>query len=92
MKCPVCPSQKVLDGKLLLSGADDGWVTYFYPKGIRALTLNKSVSLSNGQVFRACADCGHVWSAVEPSELLELIRTSGTPELQAKVKMQQEGK
>jgi hypothetical protein len=62
---------------LLPSGGGDGWVTRFYPKGIRFLTLIKSVSLSDGQLFFACADCGHAWSKVDAQDLRELLQKSG---------------
>jgi len=60
----------------MLSGSDDGWATYFYPKGLKFLTLRRSVSLTNGQLFNACTKCGHVWSKLDPKELLVLLARS----------------
>jgi hypothetical protein len=77
LTCPSCASAVVVAGRLLPSGGDDGWVTRFYPKGIRFLTLSKSVPLSNGQLFYACTDCGHVWSKVDAQDLRELLEKSG---------------
>ena len=77
LTCPSCASAVIVAGKLLPSGGDDGWVTRFYPKGIRFFTLSRSVPLSNGQLFYACTDCGHVWSKVDAKELRELLEKSG---------------
>ena len=60
-----------------MSSGDDGWVTRFYPKGLRFLTFRKSVPLWNGQMFQACLSCGHVWSKVDTAELNDLIEKSG---------------
>jgi hypothetical protein len=60
-----------------MSSGDDGWVTRFYPKGLRFLTFSKFVPLWNGQMFQACLSCGHVWSKVDTAELNALIEKSG---------------
>ena len=85
LNCPTCASTVIVAGRLLLSGGDDGWVTRFYPKGIRFLTLSKSVPLSNGQLFNACVDCGHAWSKVNTQELRELLEKSGDERTVAKL-------
>ncbi len=74
--CPACSADQSVEGKVLASG-DDGWVTYFYPKGLKFFTFNRSVSLDNGQLFRACMKCGHVWSRVSPARLKALLEESG---------------
>ena len=81
-QCPVCSGKKIIKGRLLLSGADDGWVTRFYPKGLRFFRLRKSVTLSEGQLFRSCLSCGHVWSRLNEHELRELLEHSGDEEVQ----------
>ena len=73
--CPACASDESVEGRLMTSG-DDGWVTYFYPKGLKFFTLNRSVSLENGQLFQACTKCGHVWSKVSPTRLKQLLQNS----------------
>lgn len=83
--CSSCASTAIVEGRLLPSGADDGWVTRFYPKGIRFLTLSKSVPLSNGQLFYACTACGHTWSKVDAQELRELLEKSGDERTVAKL-------
>lgn len=75
--CPACASTRCVPGRLLLSGTDDGWVTRFYPKGLRFLTLKKAVSLINGQSFSACLECGHVWNKLDPVELRALLEKNG---------------
>jgi hypothetical protein len=67
----------MFEGRLLPSGEDDGWVTRFHPKGIRFLTLIKSVSLSDGQLFFTCDDCGQAWSKIDAQYLRELLQKSG---------------
>jgi len=81
-ECPVCSSPKTLRGRLLLSGSDGGWLTRFYPKGLRFFTLCKSVTLSEGQLFSACLSCGHTWSRLNQRELRELLEQSGDSEVQ----------
>lgn len=78
--CPSCTSESLIQGRLSLSGTDDGWVTRFYPKGLRFFTLRKAVTLSNGQLFQACLSCGHVWSQASPEEMRELLAASGNEE------------
>jgi len=68
-ECPVFSSPKTLRGRLLLSGSDGGWLTRFYPKGLRFFTLCKSVTLSEGQLFSACLSCGHTWSRLNQRDL-----------------------
>jgi hypothetical protein len=77
--CPSCGSASLVEGRLLLSGTDDGWVARFFPKGLPFFTLRKSVTLANGELFRACTQCGHTWSQVSPTELRELLTGSGDP-------------
>lgn len=91
LTCPSCASSVIVDGRLLPSGGDDGWVTRFYPKGIRFLTLSKSVPLSNGQLFYACIDCGHAWSKVDAQELRELLEKSGDERTVAKLAQSKAG-
>jgi hypothetical protein len=74
--CPACQKEQSVAGKLMLSGADSGWVTKFYPDGLRFWTLSRSVSLSDGQLFYACTNCGHVWARLDPKELTSLIQRS----------------
>jgi DNA-directed RNA polymerase subunit RPC12/RpoP len=85
LTCPNCASKFIVAGRLLLSGTDDGWVTRFYPKGIRFFTLIKSVPLCNGQLFHACADCGHAWSKVDALELRDLLERNGDDRTLAKL-------
>jgi hypothetical protein len=73
--CPACAAEQIVEGRLLPSG-DDGWVTYFYPKGLKFFAISRSVSLKDGQIFSACTSCGHVWSNVDPEELRELLAKS----------------
>jgi hypothetical protein len=80
--CPSCGSKKTWYGRLQLSGSDDGWVTWFYPKGLRFLTFFRTVALSDGQRISACLHCGHTWSKLNPRELRELLEKSGNDEAQ----------
>jgi len=78
-ECPACSGIALVEGTLSFSG-DDSWVTFFHPKRLRFLSFWKTVSLENGQAFTACLDCGHVWSAVDPARLRELLEKNGNAE------------
>jgi hypothetical protein len=73
--CPSCTSNAIVEGRLQTSG-DDGWVAFFYPKNLKFFSVRRSVSLTNGQLFTACTDCGHVGSQLNPTEPLELLKKS----------------
>jgi hypothetical protein len=91
-ECPTCASPNYVEGRLALSGTDDGWVTSFFPKGIKFLSFRKSVNLANGQLFFACLACGHIWSQVVPTELRELLLKNGDASTIAKVQAAAESK
>ena len=74
--CPACASTKTVRGTLGFSG-DDGWVTFFYPKGLRFFSIKRSVTLNDGQLMTACTACGHTWSSIDPIELRHLLSRSG---------------
>ncbi len=90
LTCPSCASTAIVAGRLLPLG-DDGLVTRFYPKGIRFFALSKSVALSNGQLFYACATCGHAWGKVSAQELCELLEKSGDETTIAKLARRKAG-
>lgn len=75
--CPACQSHETVEGHLLPS-ADDGSTSYFYPSGLKLLAFKRSVALENGQQFKACTACGHVWSRVSAEQLKRLLERSGT--------------
>ena len=68
-----------MPGTLAFSG-DDGWVTFFRPKGLRFFSVAKTVTLVHGQAVTACSKCGHLWSSVDPAELRQLLESSAKPE------------
>lgn len=86
LKCPVCASSDVFYGNYGTVG-DDGNVTRFFPKGLRFFALRDSVPLANGNLLRACAQCGHTWTQLVPSELRELLTHSGTPKTVERVQL-----
>lgn len=60
-----------------------GWTTEtravsgeFVPERTRLLRMGRGVAL-NSPKTRACASCGHVWSALNPGALREFIRDNG---------------
>jgi hypothetical protein len=91
-KCPVCTSAVVVEGRILADGSEDGSAESFFPRGLRLLTLNRTVRLVGREVFRACTECGHVWNTLDASGLRELIEKSGTPELEARLDLRRKRK
>ena len=87
VQCPSCKSSALVPGTLAFSG-DDGWVTFFRPKGLRFFSVaKKTVTLVHGQAVTACSRCGHTWSSVDPEELRELLESSANTETLAKLKL-----
>lgn len=57
----------------------------FHPDGLKLFTLSSSIPLGEGQAIRTCIKCGLLWSYVEPNELSELIKRSGSDELKKRL-------
>lgn len=72
-RCPACGSPSVFNGSLASTEFTVGIV--FLPDNIRTLHRH-SASPTIGKV-RACLSCGHLWSALDPARLRELIAASG---------------
>lgn len=75
--CPVCGSTRLVDGGIHTDRDDGGRAESFFPKGIRLLTLQRSVRLNGRHPFRACLSCGHLWSALDAGALRELMEAKG---------------
>ena len=85
--CPQCKSPKLVDGAI--PGAEGQPIDGFQPKETRLLQKlfgMPRVRLLDSSRFRACADCGLVWSKVDPRELEDFIQKHGTIKLKATIK------
>ena len=83
--CPACGSDALVAGRIDTSRGEEGDAEQFFPKGLGLFCLRRSVSLCGRHPFRACASCGHLWSAFNPDELRTLIEANGSPELKARI-------
>ena len=70
-KCPQCGSTRNIGGRVNNEGdRHNSW-----PKGLRFLTFKTHVPVL--EAFRACLDCGHLWSNVSPKDLESLVIEKG---------------
>lgn len=72
-RCPFCKEAAVIAGWIAETRSVAG---EFVPERTRILRLSRGVAL-NSPVTRACASCGHVWSALNPAALRDFIRNCG---------------
>jgi hypothetical protein len=90
-KCPACGSSACVVGTLGGRPA-----VAFQPIGLRFWTMGPTLApitraprlpglsgIANGRGLRACADCGLVWTHVDPARLRTVIESAGKPELRA---------
>ena len=89
--CPKCRSEKVVEGKHfnLMSGGIfnliTGWnMLYFKPKELRFL-CNRSHIHIKSSVFRACTDCGLLWSEIDAEKLRALLIENGNKSVKARL-------
>jgi hypothetical protein len=80
--CPQCKGRRFVTGDvhgLLPMNALVPWVG-FRPHGLRWLSIvGRDLSLDDR--FRACLDCGLVWSHVRAQQLTRIILERGRPQL-----------
>jgi hypothetical protein len=85
--CPRCKSAKLMEG--VVPGAEGQPIDGFQPKETRLLQklfMMPRVRLLDSSQFRACADCGLVWSSVDPSELKDFVQKHGSTKLKEAIK------
>jgi hypothetical protein len=75
-KCPECGSDKVFPGRHfnVLSGISP---QYFRPRGLKAITAGRADVRIVPTTFCACAQCGLLWSRIDPLKLQEVLLESG---------------
>lgn len=78
--CPSCGGSECIPGKLDASDPDGFAVGKFYPLNIKYFVYHPSVLIENGSTFKACLDCGHLWSEVNHKELRSLLLNRGRAE------------
>jgi len=71
--CPECGSANRVKGKVTKYRDRAN----FHPADIRLFTFRRSAKLEK-KSFSACIQCGHLWSHVVRSDLIQLIERSGT--------------
>lgn len=74
--CPSCKSTRCLIGRLDTLGVDTNFDGKFYPSHIKVPFLaweRPNVVLEKHDEFKACTECGHLWSSVNPDELKESL-------------------
>ena len=71
-QCPQCGSTRNISGFV---GHPRKPPEAFAPNGLRFLTLRTTIEVQ--EAFRACFDCGHLWSKVSPTELESLVTEKG---------------
>ncbi|HEY4101411.1 MAG TPA: hypothetical protein VGM20_11120 [Gemmatimonadales bacterium] len=87
LRCPACASDQIVAGQLMSGGTR---AIGFLPEGLSAWGAVKSAFISDGitlpitspkgSTAHGCAACGHIWSAIDPAALRNLLLTSGTEE------------
>jgi len=71
--CPNCAGSKILPCRVL---SGEGQSVFLSPAGMGAVRWNLGVPVSSG--FHCCLCCGHVWSRLEPDQVLTFIGAHGT--------------
>jgi len=83
--CPVCQSRGLVEGRILSDGSESGYAAKFFPSGLRLLLLRRSVRLTGKEAFKACTQCGHVWSQLDATALRELLQRGASDDLKRKL-------
>ena len=79
-KCPVCKSDKIFEGTIENS---EGGSYSFKPRGLKWWKMLDWVMVHG--TFRACAQCGNVWSQLDPLRLTELLARNGLEQTKEKL-------
>jgi hypothetical protein len=82
--CPKCQGSRVVEGKHF-NWIAGGSPQYFQPKELRLFCSGSAHLRIKKSGFLACADCGLLWSEVEPSELQSLLSKSGDKKVKARL-------
>jgi len=67
--CPQCGSEKCLLGRLEPNDSDTNYDGKFYPLYIQQswlITQHLCIEIQEHDSFKACTECGHLWSSVNP--------------------------
>jgi len=72
LTCPNCQSNSCLIGRLDTLSVDTNFDGKFYPSYLKVPFLaveRPNVALEKNDEFKACTQCGHLWSSVDPKQL-----------------------
>lgn len=77
MKCPGCHSERIVQGRYLDQiGGGIGQV--FRPEELKTLILNNcDIRVPDGDRFRACLNCGLLWSTIDNKKLTAVLKKHG---------------
>jgi len=75
-QCPGCGSKKVFPGRHfnLVSGMPPH---YFRPRGLKMLVTGRADVTITNRTLNACAECGMLWTRIDPLKLQQVLRESG---------------
>lgn len=82
--CPECGSDKLFPGRHfnLVSGMGS---QYFRPRGLKLLTAGAAHVPITDKTFIACAECGLLWTRIDPEKLQRVVRESGSKSAREKL-------
>ena len=87
LTCPNCQSTSCLIGRLDTLTVDTNFDGKFYPSYLKVpfLALERpNVILDKNDEFKACTECGHLWSSINPEQLrasLKKCEWDGKPQV-----------
>ena len=83
-RCPQCGSEKVFEGRHfnVLSGIPP---QYFRPKDLKILTTGSADVRIKQTTYTACAECGLLWTQIDPRRLREVLVESGSKTVRQKL-------
>jgi hypothetical protein len=75
-QCPQCGSKKVFPGNHhnMILGMPPH---YFRPRGLKLLVTGGADVPITHRTLTACADCGLLWTTIDPLKLQQVLRESG---------------
>jgi hypothetical protein len=80
--CPKCDAKTVLAGRVQQST----WYNWFEPTGMRFFSFRISGrGVRCSKPFLACLTCGHVWTDLQPADLLTFIDKYGSAKTKLKL-------
>jgi hypothetical protein len=86
-QCPNCKKEKIAEGKIFNQPDYVAPRAYFRPAGLRTFAL-LGVNIRIENRFSACSECGFMWAKLDTSQLIRVLKESGTQQTKAKLQLQ----